>query len=69
MQTRIIMAIAGAIVVLIGGGLWWWKSSQPPTAPAAVSAPAETAAKVPEDAGVPSTPDVQRPVLPLARIQ
>lgn len=64
MQTRIIMAIAGAIVVLIGGGLWWWKSSQAPVAPAPVSTPAETAVKPPEDGDVPSTPDVQRPVLP-----
>jgi hypothetical protein len=64
MQTRIIMAIAGAIVVLIGGGLWWWKSSQAPVAPAPVSTPAETPGKPPEDADVPSTPDVQRPVLP-----
>ena len=64
MQTRIIMAIAGAIVVLIGGGLWWWKSSQTPAAPASVSTPAETPAKVPQDAEVPSTPDVQRAVLP-----
>jgi len=64
MQTRIIMAIAGAIVVLIGGGLWWWKSSQSPAAPPTVSSPAETAAKVPEDAAAPSTPDVQRRVLP-----
>jgi hypothetical protein len=64
MQTRIIMAIAGVIVVLIGGGLWWWKSSQAPVAPAPVSTPAETPGKPPEDADVPSTPDVQRPVLP-----
>ncbi len=64
MQTRIIMAIAGAIVVLIGGGLWWWKSSQAPVAPAPVSTPAETPGKPAEDADVPSTPDVQRPVLP-----
>ncbi len=64
MQTRIIMAIAGAIVVLIGGGLWWWKSSQSPAAPATVSTPAETPAKPPEEGEVPSTPDVQRHVLP-----
>jgi DUF3014 family protein len=64
MQTRIIMAIAGAIVLLIGGGLWWWKSSQAPVAPAPVSTPAETPGKPPEDADVPSTPGVQRPVLP-----
>jgi hypothetical protein len=64
MPTRIIMAIAGAIVVLIGGGLWWWKSSQAPAAPVAVSTPAESSVKPPEDGEVPSTPNVQRPVLP-----
>ncbi len=65
MQTRIIMAVAAAVVLLIGGGLWWWKSAQPPTAPASVSTPAGAPAKPAEDGDVPSTPDVQRPVLPL----
>jgi hypothetical protein len=64
MQTRTIMVIAGAIVVLIGGGLWWWKSSQPPTTATSVATPAETPAIPHEDADVPSTPDVQRLVLP-----
>jgi hypothetical protein len=64
MQTRIIMVIAGAIVLLLGGGLWWWKSSQAPATPTSVSTPAEAPEKVPEDSEVPSTPDVQRAVLP-----
>jgi hypothetical protein len=64
MQTRIIMAVAGAIVVLIGGGLWWWQTSQAPAAPAPVSTPPVAPTGPPQDGEVPSTPDVQRPVLP-----
>lgn len=65
MQTRIIMAVAGAIVLLIAGGLWLWKSSQTAVTATRVSMPAEApATKEHEDADVPSTPDVQRLVLP-----
>ena len=64
MQPRTIMAIAGAIVVLIAGGLWWWKSSQMAATATRVPAPVETPAKPHEDADVPSTPGVQRLVLP-----
>jgi len=65
MQTRIIMAVVAVIVLGIGGGLWWWQSSQTPAKPIAVPAPEQQEpAKPVEDTEVPSTPDVQRPVLP-----
>jgi len=64
MQTRIIMAVVAVIVIGIGAGLWWWQSSQPPAKPAAVSTPEQAPAKPAEDTDVPSTPDVQRTVLP-----
>jgi hypothetical protein len=66
MQTRTILAIVAVIVIAAGLGLWWWQSTQPPPSPPLVSAPApSTEEKKPaEDGEVPSTPEVQRAVLP-----
>ena len=64
MQTRIIMAIVAVVVIGIGAGLWWWQSAQPPAKPTAVSTPEQHAAGTAEDGDVPSTPEVQRAVLP-----
>ncbi|MCX7065565.1 MAG: DUF3014 domain-containing protein [Proteobacteria bacterium] len=64
MQARIIITIV-ALVVVVGGGIWWWQTSQAPAAPTPVAieprAPEEPTT---EDGEVPSTPGVQRVVLP-----
>jgi len=63
MQARVIIAIV-ALVVVVGGGIWWWQTSQVPAAPIPVAIAPEAPKKPIEDGEVPSTPDVQRVVLP-----
>ena len=63
MQARVIIAIV-ALVVVVGGGIWWWQTSQAPAAPIPVAIAPEGPKKPIEDGEVPSTPDVQRVVLP-----
>jgi hypothetical protein len=64
MQSRLIFIIGAVVVIAIGAGLWWWESSTPPVAPKVETvAPATTPAPV-DEAEVPVTPAVQRPVLP-----
>lgn len=63
MQARIIIAIV-ALVIVVGGGIWWWQTSRAPAAPTPVVIQPQAPQQPVEDGEVPSTPDVQRVVLP-----